>query len=121
MATMQFTEVTPKTAPEKPHEHGTDKPDGQPSNHPIQPSENASHQTDQNGPSAMDNHPISSVRTDTAPVVSSDTPAQTHAAATNAVPALGDSSALTIGSLLALMGATGGIIAVALRRMLRKN
>lgn len=121
MATMQFTEVTPKTAPEKPHEHGTDKPDGQPSNHPIQPSENASHQTDQNGPSAMENHPVSSVRTVSAPVVSSDTPAQTLAAATNAVPALGDSSALTIGSLLALMGATGGIIAVALRRMLRKN
>lgn len=113
MATMQFTEVTPKTAP--------DKPDGQPSNHPIKPSENTSHQTDQNGPSATENHPVSSVRTVSAPIASSDTPAQTHAAATKAIPALGDSSALTIGSLLALMGAAGGIIAVSLRRMLRKN
>ncbi|MGI6536104.1 MAG: hypothetical protein ACOX12_06800 [Eggerthellaceae bacterium] len=121
MTTVQFTEVTPKTKPDNPDKHDTDKPDKHHTDNPVKPSDNTSHQTNNNGSNATENHPVSNVQTVSAPVSSNEKAAQTHAAETKAIPALGDSSMLSVESLLTLMGVTAGVIAVALRRMLRKN
>lgn len=115
--TTQFTETTPKPEPDNPS-----KPDTP--NNPNKPDNPGTHESDHGNTANTVQNTDSNIHPAKATAAPAEQPAQAAASETTeaeTTPQLGDSSTLSVGSLLAMMGAAIGVIAVALRRRYRRS